>query len=555
MKPIKLAGVRRFQQTLVVVAKYGFAHFLDRGLVRKLRSRSEDRAEEERSGPVRLRAAIEELGAAYVKFGQILSMRRDLLPKAYCDELFKLLDKVPPFSVEQAIDTIQRELGGHPDELFESFDRTPMASASFGQAHAAVLKSGERVVVKVQRPGIRQDVESDLGIMYGLARTLDRSGILGTVKAVPVVDEFAKWVRDELDYRREGRYADLLRKNSVDSATEKVPRVYWKFISLNVLTTEYLEGIPLNKMMGDASEGRADTRDLPGRKKANFETIAKNLLKNSLKQVFVHGFFHGDPHPANVIVMRDNVIGYVDFGIMGTLTSKESMQRHIRAVITGDAREAFHAMLEFVTPSDRTDMEALEVDFTRNIREYVQTTHETGATAETRSLIHTTLENIKIWRKHRMYLPTDVLTFIRTLVTVDSVNLRIAPHLDINIEANAIMEKLGRPPIQIALYKEMEHLLKDYIELGYRLPLRIRRLVEDLELGRMKFDVRSHESPPDRAAANRRAKLMTVGMIVLSLSLLLHGRILGEGWLQLILRVLLGIAGLYLLLLMRRLRG
>src|SRR5690242_3308242 len=197
------------------------------------------------SGPARMRAAFEELGGAWIKLGQMLALRFDLLPAQYCDELFKLLNAVEPFSYRDVSAIIVRELGAAPENVFASFERHPFASASIGQVHRAALPTGEAVAVKVQRPRIRDTMRADIELMYAVTRLLDWIRVFGATRSREVIDEFARWTADELDYLVEARQSVLLYEHARDEPLERVARVYRGYTTSRVLTSELLEGIPL----------------------------------------------------------------------------------------------------------------------------------------------------------------------------------------------------------------------------------------------------------------------------------------------------------------------
>src|SRR6476660_7900118 len=208
-----------------------------------------------RSRPVRLRLAFERLGGAWIKLGQMLALRFDLLPAAYCDEMFKLLNQVAPFSFAEAREIIRQELGNEPERIFATFEHDSFAAASIGQVHRATLHSGDAVAVKVQRPGIREILQADIEMMYGLTWLLDWTHLFGVTRSRDVIDEFARWTADELDYLVEARQAVLLYEHSKGDRHERIARVYRDYTTSRVLTTELIEGIPLIEIMVAKRDG------------------------------------------------------------------------------------------------------------------------------------------------------------------------------------------------------------------------------------------------------------------------------------------------------------
>jgi ubiquinone biosynthesis protein len=274
--------------------------------------------ERRKGGPrgERIRLALEELGPIFVKFGQALSTRRDLLPPDIADELAKLQDRVPPFPVEEAKAIIARAYGQPAGEVFERFDDAPLAAASIAQVHTARLRSGEEVVVKVVRPGVRERIERDLEVMYTLAqlaRDYSREG--HRLRPVEVVEEYERTILDELDLMREAGNAAQLRRNFDGSKLLYVPQVYWDYCRADVMVMERIHGV----LISDLDELR--------RRGTNIRVLAENGVEIFFTQVFRHNFFHADMHPGNIFVQTDDperpVYAAVDFGIVGTLDGRD----------------------------------------------------------------------------------------------------------------------------------------------------------------------------------------------------------------------------------------
>ena len=330
MRRISKRQVRRYRTLTNVTIKYGFGYLVDRFNLHPVRSLKDrvsgtHKVYPELSDPERLRLMLEELGPTYIKFGQILSTRYDILPKEYIKELEKLQDTVPPFSHDEACRIVAEEFGMPIDEIFETFSCEPFASASLGQVHLATLPGGERVIVKVQRPGIREVIDSDLRILRDLAHFADQHiSEARALNPVGVISEFERIIRAELDYTLEAQNADELRGNFSDDPTVKIPKVYWDYTRWQVLTMEFIDGIKVSDH--EAIEQAGLDRKI----------ISLNFATSFLKQIFQHGTFHGDPHPGNVLVMEGNVVAFIDFGIIG----------HLDQVIRADLVDFFIALSE-----------------------------------------------------------------------------------------------------------------------------------------------------------------------------------------------------------------
>ena len=249
---------------------------------------------------------LDELGPTFVKFGQLLSTRPDVVPPDIVAELRGLQDDVRAFPFEDARLVVEAELGLTLEQAFIRFDQVPIAAASIGQVHRAALPNGAEVVVKVQRPNAPRQIESDLALLYQAAGIIkQRVRSLDFIDAAALVDEFARSIRQELDYKAEGRNADQFRRNFAGSELVRVPKVYWTYSGSRILTLEFLEG----RQLADLD---FDTQSLEARRE-----LAYRMTEAWMEMIFRHGFFHGDPHPANILVLPDSSIGLVDFGQVG----------------------------------------------------------------------------------------------------------------------------------------------------------------------------------------------------------------------------------------------
>ncbi len=265
---------------------------------------------------VRIRKTLEDLGPIYIKFGQALSTRKDILPDDIADELVKLQDKVPPFSNELAVQVIEEQLGQKVSEAFAEFDHSPLASASVAQVHTATLHSGEQVIVKVLRPNIENRIHSDVGLLYELARLAEKFwNDAKRLRALEVVAEFEKTIMDELDLVREAANATKLRSNFENSDALYIPEIYWEFTRKKVLVMERIYGVPVGEI------------EQLKQANANFKLLAERGVEIFFTQVFRDNFFHADMHPGNIFVDLPDKYIAVDFGIVGTLSLSD--QRYL----------------------------------------------------------------------------------------------------------------------------------------------------------------------------------------------------------------------------------
>ena len=301
---------------------------------------------------IRLRMALEELGPIFVKFGQVLSTRRDLVPPDIADELALLQDRVPPFSSDLAVAQITRSLGAHPDQLFDHFEREPVASASIAQVHFARLKDGKEVAVKVLRPGMKKLIDEDMALMRLAANLIEKVwGEARRLKPREVVAEFDKYLHDELDLMREAANASQLRRNFLNSELLMVPEMYWDYCSSSVIVMERMHGIPVSQIDRLAAEG------------IDLKKLSSDGVEIFFTQVFRDGFFHADMHPGNILVsVAPETFGrYIalDFGIVGTLNDfdKDYLSQNFLAFFRRDYKRVAEAHIEsgWAPPNTRVD--------------------------------------------------------------------------------------------------------------------------------------------------------------------------------------------------------
>ena len=301
----KQRNLGRLSEIAQVAVRHGFGYAIDG-------RKAGDPAIEGTARGRHLREMLDELGPTFVKFGQLLSTRPDVVPPDIIAELRGLQDDVRPFPYADVERTIREELDQPIERLFTEFDEVPLAAASIGQVHRATLPNGRRVVVKVQRPNAPKQIDADLSLMYQAAKLAkERIRALDFIDANEIVDEFARSIRQELDYRLEGRNADGFHKNFAGHPHVAVPKVYWSYTRSRVLTLEYLEGVQLADI--DVEHWTLDQR----------RHLAYLVTETWMTMIFRHGFFHGDPHPANILVLSPDRIGLVDFGLTGKLTDDD----------------------------------------------------------------------------------------------------------------------------------------------------------------------------------------------------------------------------------------
>ena len=412
-------NVRRLSEIAQVAVKHGFGYFFERHRLTDLFPwiDRDGQAETPSDRGRRLREMLEELGPTFVKFGQLLSTRPDIVPLDIVVELQKLQDDVRPIPFTEVERVVREELGLTIEQAFLEFDERPTAAASIGQVHHALLPNGERVAVKVQRPNAPRQIESDIALLYQAARLAkERVRALDFIDAEQVVDEFARSIRGELDYRAEARNAEAFRRNFAGNPEVKIPRVFWSYTRRRVLALELLDGTQL-----------ADI-DLAALSAAERRDLAYRAAEIWMTMIFRHGFFHGDPHPANVFVLGDGgVIGLVDFGQVGKL-SDDDMSKLTRLFIDAaservDALPRRLAELGVRYPRER------EEEFTEELREVYYRYY--GVSLADIDPLQVIREAFDLIYSMNLRLPTRFVLLDKAITTLASVGIELYPDFNV----------------------------------------------------------------------------------------------------------------------------
>jgi predicted unusual protein kinase regulating ubiquinone biosynthesis (AarF/ABC1/UbiB family) len=389
----------------------------------------------------RAQAALEELGGAWIKLGQALALRFDLLPADYCLQFFQLLNQVRPFPAADVRRIVEHELGRPVEELFASFTWEPLAAASIGQVHRAQLPDGTAVAVKVQRPGIERIVRSDLRLMRWTTALIDWT--FGHARARHLVDEFARWTEEELDYRTEARHASVLRRNAQADAFERNPRVFSEYTTRRVLTLEYLEGVPVIDILAATRAG--DDAFLAALRQQGHDTrrIASHIVWNALNQIYRFGYFHADPHPANLIVLPDDAIGYVDFGIVGKLDDRATgaLRYFAQSLFAGHTGQAVDEFFRFLTPSRRTDVAAARRDLIETLNDYVESAR-VGPEGFALSEDVFEIEMLAVVGRHAMALAPEAVRYLKAVLTAEAMVKELDPGFDLRAHENRFFGRL-----------------------------------------------------------------------------------------------------------------
>jgi ubiquinone biosynthesis protein len=477
----------RISEISQVAAKHGFGYFFETHRPSGLRSRRQQEIAPatDAGSPrgLRVRQMLDELGPTFVKFGQLLSTRPDVVPPDIVFELKALQDDVSPFSFAEVELVVRQDLGLSVEQLFLEFEETPVAAASIGQVHRAVLPNGRRVAVKVQRPEAPRQIEADLELMYQVARLArERVKALEFIDTVALVDEFARTIRQELDYRLEARNAEQFHRNFAGHPHVQVPRVYWSYSRTRVLTLELLEGVHLRDL--DLSRYTMDER----------RRLAYLVAEAWMHMIFRHGFFHGDPHPSNVMVLEQSEkIGLVDFGMVGKLTDEDMSK------LTGLFIDAVNERIELLPrrlaalgvryPKD------MEEEFVTELRDVYYRYY--GARLSEIDPIQLIREAFALIYRMHLQLPTRFVLLDRAIATIGSVGLELYPDFNVFDVAKPYARELmveRFTPQRVARRSGQE--LRNYARMVRELPYQVHDTMEQVRDGQIEVGFR-HEGLGD----------------------------------------------------------
>ncbi len=423
---------RRMREIARVLVKHGFGFLVvEAGLGRLVPFHrgwfGHPRRDTEYSAAEHLRMALEDLGPAAVKFGQIMSTRPDLLPPDLIAELELLRDRVPPVPWEDIAAVLDADLDGGIAAHFRSIDETPLAAASIGQVHAAVLHDGTRVVVKVRKPKVAEQIEADLAVMEEVAELIAPGLLARGYDVRALLDDFAWTIRSELDYLAEGRHADHLRDVLADEPQVFVPRVHWDLTTARVLVLDRIDGVRIDDVAALVAAGLDPSE------------LAVRHAHAVMRQIFVAGFFHADPHPGNLLVTADGSIGVVDLGMMGRVRAetRRNLVAMLQAGARQDARATARAMarLGFLIVGD---LRGLERDLARMYDRYY------GLAADRLDLAAYFQDLLGVARTHRLQLPAELALLFKTIGMCDGLWRNLDPSFDVWSIGEAFVDEIAR---------------------------------------------------------------------------------------------------------------
>lgn len=507
-RPIR--HLQRYRQILMVFTRHGFgfalAHLPTEPLW--LRDLYPFPKQERTSLPFHFRQALEELGPAFVKLGQVLSTRPDLLPPDYIAELTKLQDEVPPVSWPEIEQVLTNELGRPLDEVFEEINTRPLAAASLAQVHLAKLITHKRVALKVQRPNILRTLRTDLEIIHDIAEYAQSHTPLGDVYNLEeIAEDFADTLNRELDFVAEGRNADRFRHNFEDEPGVHIPAVYWDNSTKRLLVLEYIEGIKIDQVQAIDAAG------------LDRDTIATNAARMIIQEVLLDGFFHADPHPGNFLVMEGNVIGALDFGMVGYLSraDRTNLIRIYNVAVQMNAKGATEELIHIGAAPYDVDRQVL----TRDIERLLQ--HYGGRVLKDIHVGDLIDEVMPVVFAHRLRMPTNYWLLAKTLSMMEGIGLTLAPEFDVFRFSEPYVKRL----ILGAAVPDSRW-LSDMVRRG----MAWTDLLDEIpQVGRLLIDRLEKREPIQLALDDRSLGVLDRLATRLALSLIVTGMIVGLAWL------------------------
>jgi len=501
---------KRYRQILGVLIKYGFGDLVSRlnienyvevGL--QMVWKEDWEGLEDLSRGERIRNALEELGPTFIKLGQVLSTHHSYIPLDIYRELEKLQDEVAPFPLKDVNRIIEEELGLSIEDLFDEFEDQPIAAASIGQVHSARLKSGEWVVIKVQRPNIRKMVQVDIEIMFHIATLMERH-VEGWDLHNPtgVVEEFSRTIQNEIDYGVEAAHIERFAGMFLEDERVHIPEVYHDFSTDRVLTMEYMEGI---------KPSQSEELDRRGYDKQLIGERGFNLI---LRMVFEYGYFHADPHPGNILVMPGNVIGFLDFGMVGQLSRRE--REHFTDLIIAIAqrdevmgREVFMRITEWENEPNRDELE-------KRIDAFMsQHFHKSLKRINLGKLLR---EMVNISAEFQMRLPPDLLLVIKTFTAVDGVGRMLDPNFNpVQLAEPFLKHRKRQRHSPRHILAQAYAMGTDLVEFVSEIPTEMREVFRLVKSGRIKMEFEHRGLDPLLSTLERVSSRLSLAILVGSL--------------------------------------
>lgn len=515
-------SINRIRQIVNVFLKYGFGKVIDQihlsrfvPFRKRIRSFGQWPSVKEPAVAERLRMAFAELGPSFIKLAQILSSRPDLITKRFAEEFKKLQDRVPPFSSDEAVQIIEQETAGTIDQLFSEFDAMPVAAASIAQVHFATLLDGSKVIVKVQRPRIREQIETDIGILSFAAGLMEKYFPESSFfNPSGIVEEFSRTVRKELDFAEEARNCIRFKKNFELIPDVHIPAVHPEFSTDRIIIMERIEGVRLDDIDGITKLGLDRAK------------LAKAGINAYFKQILEDGFFHADPHAGNIFAMPTGQIGFMDFGIVGRVTPemRETMANTFLALIQKNFDSLIDQYIEIGLVPEHVDLDIFRKEFKADLANFLEPLY--GLTIKEINFAEYLDTVMHLAIKHKMKIPSDLLLINKAMLILESIGRELDPDFDFISAAEPYASKIVKERMSPGrLYEKARKNVSDLSDFALLFPKQLRQMVQkvlrdDLHIKMTHIGIDRFIRDMDRSS-NRISFSMIISAILLS-SAIMH---------------------------------
>ncbi|WP_017796445.1 ABC1 kinase family protein [Oceanobacillus kimchii] len=512
--------MQRYREIVVAFSRNGFGYFVRELGLHKITSLPKrlfeqgDKEVHNKTTGERIRLFLEELGPTFIKLGQIASTRQDLIPKNIIEELEKLQDQVAPFSFSDVQEIIGRELQEPINAVFKSFDEHPIAAASIGQVHYGVLQSGQEVAVKIQRPNLEEKVHTDLEILMSIAKLAEsRLEWAKKYQLSAIIKEFSNSLIAELDYTLEGRNAHRIAQQFKKHEDVVVPDVYWNLTTEKVLTMEYIKGIKLDENKKLVREGY------------NPQLIAEKLIQKQFQQILIDGFFHADPHPGNVMILPNHKILFMDFGMVGRLTS--SMKDHLSSLIVAIMRQNTKSIIKAIyrmgIVSENVDADYMYADIDDLRDKYYDIPFSQVSIGEAIN------DLFRVATTHGIRIPTDLSLVGKSLLTLEGTVERLDPDISIVKIAEPFGKRLLKEKYQPKkVADEVYQQAEDYKDLIMDFPDHINHLYKVIRRGKLPLEISVSRVEAFLRKLDRISNRLSFSIVLLAFSIIMVGLIIGS---------------------------
>lgn len=498
----KYNNMKRYKEILSILSKYGFGFISEKVGEGIPFNRLKSKLIDELSRGERIKLAIEELGPTFIKLGQILSTRYDLIPEDISSELAYLQDHVYEVPVEDIKKIFKEEIGSDLDEVFEFFNEKPIAAASIGQVHRAKLKTGENVVVKIQRPNIRKTIEQDIQILNTMAEIVDGSlNEKGAMKTTDIVKEFSGSIMKELDYVHEAHSAQKMKINFRKNKTVIIPEIYWEVTSKRVITMEDIKGIKVNNIK------------IIQKNEWNAEKIAELIAKLFMQQVFLYGLFHGDPHPGNILIIDSETISFIDFGIVGYIDNK--MLDFITTTLRATSDKNIDKIIEKLSDIDALTIETDEVGLRNDIFNIIN--YYFDLPMDKIDFGEGLNEFLLVLHKHNLRIPSQLTLLMKSMVTLEGTLKSLNPKFNLMKISSDIMDSVRKKKMEKISFTDAINTSLNVYDTFKKIPDQMLSILTKVEKNQVKITMKQEGLDDLEREINNLTNKLSLSLLVSSL--------------------------------------